>query len=104
MKRLNTFSQFLFDDYIHSPLRREEKFFKDNSENLDGKYPFERAEHFYKEVKRLGNFEDGKGFIDKFRVLITEIGNALGYVSYIIYICTICTSKTTIIKIHTNTE
>jgi len=32
-----------------------------------------------KEIKRLGMFEDNKTFLDKFRILITTIGNALGY-------------------------
>ena len=70
----------MYDEYIHSPLRREDKFFRENTEALDGKYPYERVEHFYKEIKRLGLFEDGKNFLDKFRILITEIGNALGFV------------------------
>ena len=48
-------------------------------DQLDGMYPFERAENLYKEVKKLGVFEDGKNFLDKFRVLITNVGNALGY-------------------------
>lgn len=47
---------------------------------MDGKYPFERAELFYKEIKRLGLFDDGKNFLDKFRIMVTEIGNALGFV------------------------
>ena len=46
---------------------------------LDGMYPFERADNLYKEIKKLGVFEDGKNFLDKFRVLITNVGNALGY-------------------------
>lgn len=41
-------------------------------------YPFERAEALSKEIKKLGVFEDGKTFLDKFRILITQVGNALG--------------------------
>jgi len=52
-------------------LRREEKFFKENAEKLDGKYPYERAEALYKEIKKRGNFEDNKNFLDRFRELIT---------------------------------
>jgi WASH complex subunit 7 len=43
-------------------------------------YPFEHAEALYKEIKKLGTFDDGKNFCDKFRMLITEVGNALGFV------------------------
>ncbi len=67
----------MFDDYIKSPLSREEKWFKEKQDIIDGKYPFERAEMFYKEIKKLGVFDDGKNFIDKFRILITHVGNAL---------------------------
>jgi WASH complex subunit 7 len=73
------FSQFLFDDQIQSPLIREERFYKENKDKLDGLYPFERAELLYKDIKKLGIFDDGKNFLDRFRMLIANIGNALGY-------------------------
>ena len=82
-RKLNAFSTFLFDDYIHAPLAREERYFNYHKDELDGLYPFERAEALYKEIKKLGSFEDGKNFIDKFRILITEVGNALGFVRLI---------------------
>ena len=46
---------------------------------LNNFYPYERAENLYKEIKKLGVFEDGNTFMDKFRILITSLGNALGY-------------------------
>lgn len=78
LKKFAVFSQFLFDELIQSPLIREERYFKENKEKTNGKFPYERAENLIKEVKRLGLFEDGKNFLDKFRVLITSVGNALG--------------------------
>lgn len=78
LKKFAVFSQFLFDELIQSPLIREERFLKENKEKINGKYPFERAESLIKEIKRLGLFDDGKNFLDKFRVLITSVGNALG--------------------------
>lgn len=59
---------------------REEKFFKDKKDELEGCYPFERAEGLYKEVKKMGTFDDGSNYMDKFRTLITHIGNALAFV------------------------
>lgn len=47
---------------------------------MDGKYPYERAERILKEIKRIGTFEENMTFIDKFRVLITQVGNSLGFV------------------------
>ena len=78
LKKFAVFSQFLFDELIQSPLIREERFFKENKEKCNGKYPYDRAENMIKEVKRLGLFDDGKNFLDKFRILITSVGNALG--------------------------
>jgi WASH complex subunit 7 len=57
---------------------RETKTFRENKEAWDGKYPYTRADSLMKEIKRLGVFEDGKTFLDKFRLLITTIGNSLG--------------------------
>lgn len=39
-----------------------------------------RAEKLNKEIKKLGAAEDGMSFLDQFRQLISEIGNALGFV------------------------
>lgn len=43
-------------------------------------YPYERAKKLVVEIRKLGVNEQGKTFLDLFRILITEIGNALGYV------------------------
>lgn len=43
-------------------------------------YPIERAMQFHKEIKKLGQSGNGLSFLDEFRVLITEMGNALGLV------------------------
>jgi WASH complex subunit 7 len=46
-------------------------------------YPYQRAEQMLKNIKRLGTSKNGTNYIDKFRQLITQIGNALGYVRII---------------------
>lgn len=43
-------------------------------------YPLKRAEKFTRDIRKLGMTEDGLSYLDQFRLLITEIGNALGYV------------------------
>eukprot|EP00742_Colponemidia_sp_Colp-10_P007056 GILJ01007574.1.p1 GENE.GILJ01007574.1~~GILJ01007574.1.p1 ORF type:complete len:1186 (+),score=205.74 GILJ01007574.1:74-3559(+) len=80
VQKFYVFSQFLFDDHIKSKLIKDARFFKDNKDRLDNKYPFERAEGFNRDIRKLGSTEDGKSFLDKFREVVTEIGNALGYV------------------------
>jgi WASH complex subunit 7 len=42
-------------------------------------YPYERANKFVKDIRKLG-VNEGWSFLDQFRMLITKIGNALGYV------------------------
>eukprot|EP00299_Pterocystis_sp_00344_P018480 c9221_g1_i1.p1 GENE.c9221_g1_i1~~c9221_g1_i1.p1 ORF type:complete len:1167 (-),score=295.14 c9221_g1_i1:59-3418(-) len=80
IQKLFIFSQFLFDDHIKSPCMKSYKFFKDNREQLNNQYPFDRADNFNRHIRKLGVTEDGLTFLDQFRVLITEIGNAMGYV------------------------
>jgi WASH complex subunit 7 len=73
----------MFDDYIRSRLLKDQKFYKENRDQLANKYPWERAEKFNQEIKKLHGFDDGSSLMDKFRELITEIGNALGFVRMI---------------------
>jgi WASH complex subunit 7 len=68
----------MYDEMIQSPLIREDRYFLQNKEKLNGHYPFERAEALYREIGRLGHFDDLKTFMDKLRELISQIGNALG--------------------------
>jgi len=84
IKKFSVFSEFLYDDFIHNPLLQEQRFFNNNKEKLNGQYPYERAEKLSKGIKKLGTL--GKGnltFLDKFRQLVTTIGNALGIVRMI---------------------
>lgn len=80
--KFHIFSQFLFDDYIRAHLSREHRWYKKNKNNEDvnNRYPYDRALKFVKDIRKLGVNEQGKSFLDQFRILITEIGNALGYV------------------------
>lgn len=80
-QKFHVFSQFLFDDYIRSYLSRERRWYKKNchSKEVDNEYPYERAFEFTREIRKLG-VENNMSFLDKFRLLITQIGNAIGYV------------------------
>lgn len=81
-KKFDIFSQFLFDEYIKSYLQREKRWYKKHRDDkeVDNKYPFDRAFQFNKDIRKLGVSDSGKTFLDQYRMLITEIGNALGYV------------------------
>eukprot|EP00602_Paraphysomonas_sp_CaronLab_P007109 CAMPEP_0185031460 /NCGR_PEP_ID=MMETSP1103-20130426/18944_1 /TAXON_ID=36769 /ORGANISM="Paraphysomonas bandaiensis, Strain Caron Lab Isolate" /LENGTH=1209 /DNA_ID=CAMNT_0027566997 /DNA_START=38 /DNA_END=3667 /DNA_ORIENTATION=- len=81
-QKFNIFSQFLFDDYIKAHLSREYRWYKKhkNLPEVNNKYPYDRALKFVRDIRKLGVNEAGKTFLDQFRILITEIGNALGYV------------------------
>ncbi|KAG7209121.1 hypothetical protein KM043_015267 [Ampulex compressa] len=81
--KLHTFSQFLFDEHIKSRLMRDIRFIKTQRDNGATPYTYERAEKFQKGIRKLGMTPDGLSYLDQFRQLITQIGNALGYVRLI---------------------
>ena len=83
VKKLNMFNEFLYDEFIHNPLMQEQRFYKKRKEELQNLYPYERAENMARNIKRLGTTKTGVTYLDKFRQLITHIGNALGYVRMI---------------------
>ena len=74
------FSEFLYDDHIKSRLMKDIRFFRERKDELEQRYPYDRAEKFNKDIRKLGVSDDGRTYLDQFRQLITEIGNALGYV------------------------
>lgn len=80
--KFHIFSQFLFDDYIRAHLSREHRWFRKhkNDPEVKNMYPYERALKFVRDIRKLGVNDAGKTFLDQFRILVTEIGNALGYV------------------------
>ena len=78
-QKFHIFSQFLFDEYIKGHLGKECRWFTKNKVECNNMYPYERALKFVKDIRKLG-VVDGRTFLDQFRILITEIGNALGYV------------------------
>uniref|UniRef100_A0A6V7IWT1 WASH complex subunit 4 N-terminal domain-containing protein n=1 Tax=Bracon brevicornis TaxID=1563983 RepID=A0A6V7IWT1_9HYME len=81
--KLHTFSQFLFDEHIKSRLLRDIRFIRSQREKEDTPYTYERAEKFQKGIRKLGMSAEGLSYLDHFRQLITQIGNALGYVRLI---------------------
>ncbi|XP_014598250.1 PREDICTED: WASH complex subunit 7 [Polistes canadensis] len=81
--KLQTFTQFMFDEQIKSRLMRDIRFIKSQRESGAIPYTYERAEKFQKGIRKLGMTPDGLSYLDQFRQLITHIGNALGYVRLI---------------------
>lgn len=77
------FSQFMYDEHIKSRLLKDLRFFNDHKTDLNHMYPYERAEKFNTGIKKLGLNEKGLSYLDLFRKLITQIGNAMGYVRLI---------------------
>ncbi|CAK1540475.1 unnamed protein product [Leptosia nina] len=77
------FSQFMYDEQIKSRLIKDLRNFKDNIGEHGNTYPYRTAERFNKGIKVLGLAADGQSYLDLFRDLITQIGNAMGYVRMI---------------------
>ncbi|XP_032078057.1 WASH complex subunit 4 [Thamnophis elegans] len=82
-KKFYIFSQFMYDEHIKSRLIKDIRFFREIKDQNDHKYPFERAEKFNRGIRKLGITPDGQSYLDQFRQLISQIGNAMGYVRMI---------------------
>ncbi|XP_047508769.1 WASH complex subunit 4 [Pieris napi] len=78
-----TFSQFMYDEQIKSRLIKDLRHFKEACGEHGNMYPYKNADRFNKGIKVLGLAEDGQSYLDLFRDLITQIGNAMGYVRMI---------------------
>lgn len=79
-RKFQLFSEFLYDDHIYSRLLKDKSWFKTEKDAINSRYPYDRAEKFNKDIAKLGKLDNGDTFLDQFRLQITEIGNALGYV------------------------
>lgn len=79
-QKFYTFSQFLYDEQIKSRLMKELRALAENKQNSRKLYPYERADAFNKDIRKLGLSEDGKTYMDLFRTVITHVGNAMGYI------------------------
>lgn len=82
-KKFFTFSQFMYDEHIKSRLVKDLRYFKENGPTNGNMYQYKVAERFNKGIKVLGTDEDGQSYLDLFRDLISQIGNAMGYVRMI---------------------
>ncbi|XP_013187252.1 WASH complex subunit 4 [Amyelois transitella] len=82
-KKFFTFSQFMYDEHIKSRLVKDLRNFKENALANNNMYAYKNAEKFNKGIKVLGLADDGQSYLDLFRDLISQIGNAMGYVRMI---------------------
>uniref|UniRef100_A0A8C5MSK7 WASH complex subunit 4 n=1 Tax=Leptobrachium leishanense TaxID=445787 RepID=A0A8C5MSK7_9ANUR len=82
-KKFYIFSQFMYDEHIKSRLIKDIRYFREVKDQNDQKYPFERAEKFNRGIRKLGLTPDAQSYLDQFRQLISQIGNAMGYVRMI---------------------
>lgn len=82
-KKFFTFSQFMYDEHIKSRLIKDLRYFKENTQINGNMYLYKNADKFNKGIRVLGLAEDGLSYLDLFRDLISQIGNAMGYVRMI---------------------
>ncbi|XP_026732679.1 WASH complex subunit 4 [Trichoplusia ni] len=82
-KKFFIFSQFMFDEHIKSRLVKDLRLLKETAATNGNMYPYKNAEKFNKGIRVLGCNDDGQSYLDLFRDLISQIGNAMGYVRMI---------------------
>ncbi|XP_054727038.1 WASH complex subunit 4 [Anastrepha obliqua] len=80
-QKFYTFSQFLYDEQIKSRLMKELRSYAEHKQSKSYPlYAYERADAFNKDVRKLGLSNDGQTYMDLFRKVITQVGNAMGYI------------------------
>ncbi|KPA79191.1 hypothetical protein ABB37_05684 [Leptomonas pyrrhocoris] len=80
LKKMAVLSRFLQDDYVRSHLLKDARMVRQRKKDHQLiKYPTEQADQFIREMDRLGLAADGSSFLEKARQLISEMGNALGF-------------------------
>ncbi|KAI8035355.1 WASH complex subunit 4 [Drosophila gunungcola] len=80
-QKFYTFSTFLHDEQIKSRLLKELRFHSEHKHSQPYQsYPYERADSFLKKIRKLGCSSNGETYMDLFRKVITQVGNAVGYV------------------------
>ena len=70
----------LINDYVQSLLSKERRWFDQERNQQDQGYHYERAEAMAKEVGKLRVINQELNVLDRCRILLTEIGNVLGFV------------------------
>ncbi|KAI3381952.1 hypothetical protein SNEBB_009586, partial [Seison nebaliae] len=81
--KMKQLSKFLFNEEIKSRLVKDLKYFNDNKVQLKQHFPFELAEKANKNIRKLGFLENNYSYYEYFRLLLTQIGNAMGYLRLI---------------------
>ena len=77
-RKVNALNELLYQDAISTLLYGEANYWKEKKEQLGVKYPLEKAEELARKISDLGTLKDGSTFLEKFRKILTQIGNALG--------------------------
>ncbi|CAI4231370.1 unnamed protein product [Auanema sp. JU1783] len=77
--KFSILAQFLSDEHIRAQLQRDRRHFAEKKESYNHLYPVKRAEKFNKTLEKLGGDEE-ESYMDKLRELVTQVGNALGFV------------------------
>jgi len=80
VNKMKTITQFIMDEYVKSTLMLEKRYWTEYKEKIGNLYPYERAEFVCNDIKNLVKTKDENTLVDKLRIFITQIGNALGFI------------------------
>lgn len=78
-RKFQVFSQFLYDEQIKSRLLKDRQLWREAKATQEY-FPYESAEKFNRNIRKLGVSPEGLSFLDQFRGLMSHIGNAMGFV------------------------
>jgi len=80
VQRIKIITQFIMDEYIKSSLMLEKRYWADYKEKNNNMYPFSKAESVCNDIKNLLKTKDETTLIDKLRIFISHVGNALAFI------------------------
>ncbi|KAK5970553.1 WASH complex subunit 7, partial [Trichostrongylus colubriformis] len=78
--KFGIFNQFIRDEHIHAQLQKDIRYFQENLQSLKKMFPPKRADQFNHAFSQLSIQHGELTYMDRFRMLITQMGNALGFV------------------------
>lgn len=80
-EKFESLSQLILgSDEFLSLLAKEARWYRDVKADCGGAYPYDRAVDFSEEVRELGDDAYAAPILDQLRILVTSVGNVLGFV------------------------
>lgn len=79
-QKLEVIVKFMMHDNVRSRMLADKAWVENRKKAGERGYSWSRAEETMRAIRSFGGASDGTSFLDKLRLVITQMGNSLGYV------------------------